>query len=287
MSKEELENQLVEVQKELAETKKHNEKLKEMLCAATVNPDLKFIPPATPCIQIVPTVPPPTPFPPINPNTPLTPEFIAQLTEIIRQIRALIHNNTMLGGQITRADKRNSTIIINNMDIVHIAEEYILDHEDIKRCLVDVEVFVREIEFIDLLQPLVTELNRLGIAVETYNIGFGASLYRRFMAIYNYIKLLEVNGCPEAREIWQELKQMFIHLFGRRGPQCQVKELVHLLAKAEPIIKKNQGMIAKIINDEAKLAEYLTHEIHLDDDTADHCLKALHAIKEEKGWIKN
>ena len=38
---------------------------------------------------------------------------------------------------------------------------------------------------------------------------------------------------------------------------------------------------------EAKLAEYLTHEIHLEDDTADHCLKVLHAIKEEKGWNKN
>jgi len=35
------------------------------------------------------------------------------------------------------------------------------------------------------------------------------------------------------------------------------------------------------------LAENLAHEIHLDDDTADHCLKALHAIKEEKGWNNN
>lgn len=77
---------------------------------------------------------------------------------------------------------------------------------------------------------------------------------------------------------------MFIHLFGRRGPQCQVKELVHLLAKAKPIIKKNQGMIAEIINDEAKLVEYLTHDIHLYDETADHCLKILHSIKEGKGW---
>jgi len=43
-------------------------------------------------------------------------------------------------------------------------------------------------------------------------------------------------------------------------------------------------MIAEIINDEAKLVEYLTHDIHLYDETADHCLKILHSIKEGKGW---
>ena len=57
-----------------------------------------------------------------------------------------------------------------------------------------------------------------------------------------------------------------------------------VLAKARTIIKKNQGTISEIINDEAKLVEYLTHNIHLDDETADHCLKTLYSIKEEKGW---
>ena len=96
------------------------------------------------------------------------------------------------------------------------------------------------------------------------------------MRYYRCIQILAAEGLPEAVQIWATMRLIYDHLRGRRGPQCEVKEMNEAIIYANEIIEKNRGVLDAVLQNQARLEQNLQHDIHKEDNVIEHAEYEIH-----------
>ena len=198
------------------------------------------------------------------------------MIDCFRNAGNIIRANTPITEQ-THSTRFRAGVVRSNLQIISAVESYAATHTDIVNPAVDLTAW--EMEKIapakEGAKKTLTSINALEIAASNV-------IFHNFSRLYHCVKTLAADGVPDAIAIWPVMRQVWDHLRGKRGPQCEVKEVNNVLMMANKVFEKHGERYFEILNNEKLLAENLAHHIHKEDEISDHALDYIHHASQEK-----
>ena len=196
----------------------------------------------------------PVPIPPQVANT-----VITAMNTATSEIQSLTPvNDVNLIRNRTGITIRNESYIVEALQLAEMNPNTV-------NSTIDLQEWSQDLVNFDSIQPLIQSAEILLDAANRYSRVAAVSAMNDFSKYYRCVQILANEGLPEAIPIFRQLKTLFAHLRGVRGPNCVVSETNNLLIAANKLLHDNKGKLNSLLSNEKALEHTLKEDIHLQE----------------------